>query len=335
MKKLLLHALIGIILLVLLNQLAIYSGSIYKDGASIICEAKREAVRSGKIGYQQGKTNVLFMGASGMLAGLNPEVFDSAFHDSVYSVNMALPALPIASNYHYLKDYLANNPAPQYIIMPLHLTFEPFLLFDTYANQGLNFPDELLSYFWNVEGKNQVVNYLLPIHVYRASVFKYLKNRIMNPKDINQTRQRNNQIIEKMIAQKGYYFIQEQSKFPEGSLPEDYTAPSDCDTCIKQMPNPFSDPYVEKFFDLTEKKNIQVMLVTYPMRRGSLAQYPETPKQLKDLTKNYSHVSLPPEGWQIPFYDNRYFSDPHHLNIEGSTDYTKRIANSFREKYFN
>ncbi len=335
MKKLLLHSLIGIILLVLLNQLAIYSGSIYKDGASIICEAKREAVRSGKIGYQKGKTNVLFMGASGMLAGLNPEVFDSIFQDSIHSVNMALPALPIASNYHYLKDYLAYNPAPQYIIMPLHLTSEPFLLFETYANQGLNFPDELVSYFFNVEGKNQVVNYLLPIHVYRASVYKYLKNRIINPQDISHTRKRNEQIVDSMIAQKGYYFIQEQSKFPEGRLPEDYTAPTDCDTCIKQMPNPFSDPYVEKFFDLTEKKNIQVMLVTYPMRRGSLAQYTETPQPLIDLTEKYPHIALPPEGWKIPFYDNRYFSDPHHLNVQGSNDYTQKIAHSFRNRFLN
>ncbi|MFO7939143.1 MAG: hypothetical protein R6U66_05280 [Bacteroidales bacterium] len=335
MKKLLLHSLIGIILLVLLNQLAIYSGSIYKDGASIICEAKREAVRTEEIGYQKGKTNVLFMGASGMLAGVNPEVFDSIFQDSIYSVNMALPALPIASNYHYLKDYLANNPAPQYIIMPLHLASTPFLLFDTYANQGLNFPNELVSYFFNVKGKNQVVNYLLPIHVYRASVFKYLKNRIVNPEDIERTRRRNKQIVEKMIAQKGYYFIQEQAKFPDGRLPEDYTAPTDCDTCIKQMPNPFSDPYVEKFFDLTEKKNIQVMLVNYPQRRGSSAQYTETPEQLIQLTKIYAHVSLPPEGWKIPFYDNRYFSDPHHLNIQGSNDYTRKIAHSFRKRYLN
>jgi len=333
MKKIAIHSLLGIILLILLNQLAIHSAKIYKDGASIICEAKRKAVRNGQIHHERDKTNVLFMGASGMLAGLNPQVFDSLFNYQVNSINMALPALPIASYYHYLKDYLDNNPAPAYIIMTLQVEGEPFLLFNTYANQGINFPDELLSYFWNRKDKNQVLNYLLPVHVYRNAVFQFLSNGLLAPEDITETRQRNQHIIEQMVANKGYYFIQEQAKFPNGQLPNDYSEPGDCDTCLKPIIDPFTDPYVDKFFTLTQQQGIEIMLVTYPTREGKIAQYRKTPAIINRLVQAYPNISLPPEGWKFHFYANRFFSDPHHLNKAGSDDYTKAIATRFKQVY--
>ena len=335
MKKLFIHAGIGLVLLVLLNQLAIRTAAVYKDGASIVCEKKREAVRQNQWDIPNNKENVLFFGASGILSAVIPHVFDSVMDQKTYSLNLALPALPIGSYYHCLLDYLESNPPPENIIMAYHVESNPILLFDTYANQGIDYPDEVLSYFFNRADKNQTVNYLLPMHVYRTSIFKYLYNSLADPDNIEQRRQANQRIIQKMLKDRGYYLIMEQSRFPEGRLPDDFKAKSDCPDCEMKMYDPDSDVYVEKFFRLTQKHNINVFLVSYPVREGAYKQFDAVPDPIRKLDARYPNISLPGEGWKIPFYENKYFSDPHHLNYMGAEKYTRKVATMFKETYFS
>lgn len=333
MKRLYQHAFVILLLIVLFNQLAIHSGKIYKDGASIVCEQKRLAVRNDQWQIPNEKATVLYFGASGILSALIPEVFDSMMEHRTYSLNLALPALPIGPYYHCLLDYMENNPPPEYIIMAYHVDTEPILLFDTYANQGIDFPGEVISYFFNRGDKNQTLNYLLPFHVYKDPIFKYLYNSAFNPSDIQETRSENNQIVSKMLGDRGYYFIMEQSKFPDGRLPDDYSEESDCSDCEMKMYDPESDVYVDKFFSLTREYDIQVLLVSHPVREGKYGQFEETPEPIRKLQNMYNNVSIPSEGWKIPFFENKYFSDPHHLNKSGAEKFSREIADLFREVY--
>jgi hypothetical protein len=334
MKKFILHIIIGLILIVLLNQLAVHSARIYKDGASIVCEQKRIAVRDQKwsVSDTEDKINILYFGASGILSAIIPEVFDSLMKNRTYSLNLALPALPIGPYYHYLKDFLKHNPPPEYIIMTYHVDGEPMLLSETYGNQGINFPGELFSYFIHRKDKNQIVNYLLPLHVYRGPIFKYLYYSLFDPSHIQRTKKRNDKIVEAMIEDRGYYFIREQSRFPDGKLPADYRADTDCPDCKMKLYDPESDVYVDKFFKLTEKLNTEVLLVMHPVRRGSYKQFDSVPDPLQKLMRQYENISIPSD-MELPFYENRYFSDPHHLNSQGAIRFTGEIAEVFRSVY--
>jgi len=334
MKKVILHSGILLVLVVLLNQLGIHSGKVYKDGASIVCEQKRIAIRENKWEIPDGKKTVLYFGASDVLSALVPEVFDSTLNNKTYSLNLALPALPIGPYYHALLDYLENNDPPDYIIMTYHVANEPVLLFDSYANQGIDFPGEVVSYFLYHNGsKNQTINYLLPCHVYRKPMFKFLYNSVAYPSDIEEKRKQNNAIIRKMIEDRGYYFIKEQSRFPEGKLPADYKEKSDCPEYEMKIYEPDGDVFVEKFFNLTKKHNVKVLLISHPARKGKYKQFDELPKVLKELSAKYDHIYFS-RNWELPFYENRYFSDPLHLNEKGAMRFTKDIAFQF-EKIFN
>ena len=333
MKKLLLHTTIILFLIVLLNQLAIRSSKVYKDGASIVCEEKRIAVRKKIWKASEDKINVLYFGASGILTALIPEVFDSVLNQQTYSMNLALPALPIGSYYHYFLDYLENNPAPEHIIMTYHVDDEPILLFNTYGNQGINFPREVVSYFLNRPDKNQIINYLLPFHVYWKSLFRYYYNSVFNPSHIEETSKRNELIVRDMIKERGYYFIMEQARFPDGRLPENYMEESDCPDCELKIFDPDTDVYVDRFFKLTKELNVEVLLISYPVRKGVYKQFETTPEPIRKLVDRYENISIPSDGWKLPFYPNKYFSDPVHLNKSGALLFTKDIAQEFNRIY--
>ncbi len=335
MKKLFIHAGIGLVLLVLLNQLAIRTAAVYKDGASIVCEKKREAVRKNVWKMPEEKDVVLYFGASGILSALIPRVFDSIMENRTYSLNLGLPALPIGTYFHYLLDFLENNPPPEYIVMTYHIDGEPVMLPDTYGNQGVCFPKEIFSYLLYSEDKNQIINFLLPLHVYNKYIFKYLYNKLFNPSDIEKIKKRNEKIIKSIIADRGFwfYFIKEESRFPEGRLPEDYKEYSDCPDCLKKIYDPEEDIFVDKFFNLIEKYDIEVFLVSHPVRIGSYKQFSSIPAPIKKLMNKYKNIAISPEGWKLPFYQNKYFVDHHHLNKDGAFVYTQKIAQEFNRIY--
>ena len=63
-KKVLILICLLCCIVVVLNFVGIQAGKIYKDGAALVCESKREMVRSGaihykknKMGYAHGKSN--------------------------------------------------------------------------------------------------------------------------------------------------------------------------------------------------------------------------------------------------------------------------------------
>ena len=60
-KKLLLLGLLLLFIILVLNYIGIKAGNIYKDGAALVCQTKREMVRSGEVSYVKGKINVLFI----------------------------------------------------------------------------------------------------------------------------------------------------------------------------------------------------------------------------------------------------------------------------------
>ena len=323
-----------------LNYLGIKAGKVYKDGAALVCETKRDMVRSGSIHYETGKTNVLFMGTSRILAGINPIAFDEYSGGNTFSYNLALPALPISAAYFVLRDYLAKNPPPQVIVMQLYINrCRTCTLVNYYSSQGMTRLDEMLSLFANSPGKGIVVNYVFPFRMYKFFTVQYLFNGMLHPARLQEAREFNKTILDGMKKERGYYFIQEQAlsqdnRLPAGGFGEDGNESNETPKLEKNTEyDPFLDPYVEKFFNLTEEKDIHVLLIQPVYRENQCMQYEQIPLQFQVLLARYRHVATAAQGWKVKLYENSFFADPTHLNREGALRFTREIYNEFHEVF--
>ena len=329
MRRIVLFFVIAALLIVAVNFLGMHSARVYKDSASIICEQKRDFIREDTFSARPGKTNVLFLGASNIMSDVIPAIFDSVMHHQTYSLNLGMPALPVGPTYFAFKDYLERNPAPDYIVMHLYSdNGEDPGLFDKYANQGIGFPGELLSYLVHREDKSVVLNYLLPAHLYGTYILRYSFNFLFNRDHIEQKKRKNRQIISQMRKNRGFY------NFDDTQLSEDFTAPGDTPGQVRKYDDFSEDPYVYKLLDLTQKLDVEVMLVIPPVRRNHFRQYQKTPEQFRRIFEEYSNVHAWNGKLRLLYYENRYFCDPDHLNVHGAERYTRQLANRFRELFY-
>ncbi|MCP4155011.1 MAG: hypothetical protein GY757_45225, partial [bacterium] len=253
-KKIILLVFLVVLVVSALNVLGVKAGSIYKDGASIICESKRELARTGpgpniesgakdKAAINKGKSpmTLLVMGTSRIMAGIRPRVFDKLSGGTTLTTNFALPALPIGVYYFLLKDYLKTNPPPGTILLELK-TITGMTLFHRYANQGISGFGELLSYMLNISDKNVAANYFLPIRMYKYYIPKYLRNKLRHPAVLAKNGKRNGDIVKKMLEDRGYFFIAEQALFPDKRLPEGYGLKKGKLPDTPPQLDPFEDP---------------------------------------------------------------------------------------------
>ncbi len=329
-KKILLLVFLLAAAMAVLNYFGQKAGDIYKDGAALVCETKREMVRSGEAGYQEGKVNVLFLGTSRILAGIIPERFDQLSGGRTYSYNLALPALPIGPAYYILKDYLDRNPPPQYVIMQFYINrCRNCTLFNYYASQGYNGIGELADMMVNLRNKSIFLNAVFPFKMYRFFVIQHLLEALFRPGEIVKLREHNRVILNRMKADRGFYFIEEQAV--EGNRLEGEaggTATREPGTF-----DPFYDPYTRKFFDLTADRGIKVLLIQPVYRKNQYKQHRELPPHFSILMEHYSHIHMAPRGWKLKMYERRYFGDKTHLNPEGAERYTEEVYTEFQQVF--
>jgi hypothetical protein len=331
-KKILLLGLLLLLIILGLNYLGVKAGNIYKDGAALVCETKREMVRSGEISYIKGKINVLFLGTSRILAGIVPSYFDRLSGGKTLSFNLALPGLPISSSYFVLKDYLAKNPPPEYVVMELYINrCQSCALYNYYANQGYSGLNEMASLFMNSHDKSIIINYFFPFKMYKFFVFSYFFDRIFRPTNIVRIMEKNRSILNRMKKDRGYYFIEEQAIAGDEQRETEFNKKKRKLIGKRGGYDPFVDPYTRKFFDLTFEKNIKVLLIQPVFREEQSLQYEEMPPQFNSILNRYSHVYMANEGWKLRFYERRFFGDITHLDKDGALMYTKEIFTEFNE----
>ncbi|MCP5045648.1 MAG: hypothetical protein GY940_00640 [bacterium] len=329
-KKCLLLSVIMLVVVLILNYFSTAAGDHYKDGAAMVCETKREMVRSGAIGYMEGRRNVLFMGTSRILAGVQPEYFDRLGGGRTYSYNLALPALPISPAYFILKDYLMVNPAPEHIVMELYARrCRTCTLNNYFSVQGISGLSEAATLVRYAQNKSILLNILFSFRMYKFFLPKYVFNGVLRPSRLEQVAQNNGALLEKMKRNRGYYYIAEQAVEEEQRLTEALKKQERAVVKMTTLQDPFYDPYVEKFFDLAAQHGIRVMLIQAPYLKGKYLQFEEMPPAFRAVMDRYSNVFMAPGGWKLNFYDYRLFADQDHLSEEGASHYTEEIYNQF------
>jgi len=333
-KKILILGLLLLFMTLVLNYIGIKAGNIYKDGAALVCETKRNMVRSGEVSYEKGKNNVLFLGTSRILAGIVPTYFDRLSKGKTFSYNLALPALPISSSYFVLRDYLGKNPPPEYVVMELKISrCKKCTLLNYYALQGHSGVNEIASLFMNLKNKAIILNYFFPFKMYKFFTFRYFFDGIFRPAKMSEIIEKNRGILTHMKEDRGYYYIEEQAVTEEDLLELEFAKRKRSTMEKGVVYDPFTDPYVKKFFDLTFEKKIKVLLIQPVFREQQSLQYEEMPPQFASILKRYSHVYMAKEGWKMKFFERHLFADPTHLNKEGSLCYTREIFAEFNEVF--
>jgi hypothetical protein len=273
-------------------------------GAEVVYSAKTEMIRSGSLFRRDAPVKVVIFGNSQVLAGFQPELFDSLSGGTVSSCNLGLP--DYLRFIAHLEDLCQRGERPTHVLLMFPWREEP--------KHGFNL------FRLGIEDK-RVMDVLFPFRkLPRNLVLFTIRSRSRG--GLRAYYEECRRQIQTMLAQKGYYFIEGQSHYPGHRLPDDFRLQKDDPTQPFLRSAPTEGSEFQRLTALAERYDIRVILVPRYFREGEVAP-PEPQSVLAARLAQHSKVSVQgPDCWLLP---NRYFSDPTHLNREGAAYYTQQL----------
>lgn len=353
----------------LTSLLFLKAADIMQDSSRHVVNIKREWARgSGYIQAEPGRELVFFMGDSKIAAGLLPEAFDSLLDGRVKSYNTALPGLPLAPHYFWLKDYLENHEKedyPDFIILRLKPAGWDFFHFVGYAVQGAGL-SEIFQYYFITGDAKILGNYFFPMRFNFPLMKRFLVGQVYRfaPESVQEKIKRKyyeNQKGRETYGHDWEFFFEtqfvrpferwrERKAFLEesrgrydfremqaqgGVLAEDYRYVKKGEWGESSEAGAPQDPFLEKFFELTRRHHIRVVLINDYLLPSQVEeeQTDGVPELWKELSRRYPHVSILPGAEAAQVYPNGSFSDPLHLTEEGAERFTSYIAGQFKKAF--
>jgi hypothetical protein len=138
--------------------------------------------------------------------------------------------------------------------------------------------------------------------------------------------------VAEVEAERGYYFIEGQSHYEGGHLPEGFKLDTDRpDLVLSRKVRP-QGPNFEQLNALAMKYGFQVLIVPMYYRVGEFAPPPPVNALLAQELRPYPAFQV--VGPDYLLFDNRYFSDPAHANRVGALLYTRQLAELLKGNVF-
>ena len=276
-----------------------------RPGAVLIYEAKQDRIESGKVFESGAGVRVAVFGDSRILSGFRPEVFDALGGPGFSSFNLALP--DSRRFQAELTALCARGEVPTHVFLTVAWSDDPVPRFDPFRP----LPDD-----------TEVLESLVPFRDLPRNLTLFLLRSITRGGP--RTYYRAGALeIEKMLAARGWYFIEDSSHFPEHRLPEDFELESDTPTEVRARS---LDPTVPAFEDLTalaEEHDLRIVYIPVFYRQGAFAPAPPENVEAAAVLADSERIRLlGPDYWLFP---NRLFSDPVHVNPDGAEIYTRRV----------
>ena len=274
-----------------------------QTGSTVIYLAKFDQLATHRMFAPEDRTRILMFGNSRVITGFYPSEFDPVFGQGVRSFNLGLPAderfLPV------LEATLAAGNIPTHVILTLPWD----------ANT------EPASPFTLLRDDNRIVNWLLPFRSFpRDFVLFAYSNRLRFGQGMGHASGQ----VDLMIENRGWYFINSQSHFPNDQLPDDFSIPTDrpSQSNVRQLPE--RSLVRDRLMRLASQHGFQILLVPSSYRVGAFAPTPAA-EQDRDTVISTSPLIrvIGPDYWTYPA---RYFADPVHLNPSGRSVYTADLA---------
>jgi hypothetical protein len=272
-----------------------------KPGADQVLEAKESVVRE-KVLFPAGTTTrVVVCGDSRMLAGFNPKVFDPLAGEGVISWNLGLPGLN-----RYLDELSAlveRGQAPTHVLLTL------------------SWPAKVHpSLYDSLRDDDALMNKVFPFRKLprNAALFAILARSHGGLRTYYASAMAT---VDQLLDNRGYYFIEGQSHYADNRLPDDFRLDSDTPQKTNKRELDTSLAGFDRLQQLMKKGGFKVIFVPCYARKGQLAPI----EYDADEAKRLAAFDITTVGPAYYLYENRYFSDPVHMNREGAELYTKQL----------
>jgi hypothetical protein len=275
-----------------------------QTGSDVIFQTKTRIERTPHLFKKPDAIGVLLFGNSRSLAGFVPDVFDGAMAkngQATESYNLGLPAYPYFVN--RLRAILAAGNVPKYIMVTVPWPEDE--------------PGADVFHF--IQHDSQIMDELFPFHLLvRDLLISLTRGRgAFNYYEINR------KIVERMLADRGYFFIYDSALFPDYKLPSNFRESYDTPTQIYQRQSTVRAREFRNMNQLLETYHVTCLLVPMYGRVGQMAPPPLDVRLAAELAP-YPRIKL--IGPDYVLFENRYFSDPSHLNPDGARLYTQYLA---------
>jgi hypothetical protein len=286
-----------------------------RPGVQVIVDAKVAEMAKGELfaGAKPDQSKVAFFGHSQVLSGFVSDEFDRLSGGSTSSYNLGLPG---ENEYVGVIERMAaagNKATHIFLILPWPAPPPARSLWYRLTHQ--------IKWY---ESDDPIIHSIFPFRTMPRDLAVFLalsrgKGGVVA--FYNYSRE----AAEMTLKDRGYYFIEGQSFYPNDQLPEDWTLSTDKPDEVYSREIVASGPDFDKLEALAKKYNFQYYLVpTYQRAHWRAAPPPineETVKQLEG--KPLFHV-LGPDYWRYP---NKDFADHVHTNEPGAIHYTTDLWN--------
>ncbi|WP_157572278.1 hypothetical protein [Nevskia soli] len=278
------------------------------SGSSVVYRAKIQREMNGEVFPEDTDLErILIFGDSKVLAGFVPDLFDNlASSDGIRltSYNSGYPGL--TTFVPELTGMIKHGQVPNVLLLT-----SPWKAGSQHFNP-----------FKMVENDHDMAEDLFPFRYLIRDTFSFLITSREHGGPWRFYREcRDN--VRKMVRDRGYYFISEQSHFTGNSLPDNFKLPSDQPDRIRSRNGDSEADELHELNQLIVQNGIHCYYVPSYLRQGEAAQPPAVDEAFAQLLRNHSKCNLLGPDYFI--YPNKIFSDEAHLNPEGARIYTESL----------
>ena len=304
-------ALLGFVLLWVLFYAIFRLLPYVSAGADVVFRAKLQQETSGTVfPPDHHARRVLIFGSSKVLAGFVPSYFDQkAAGDGqrYYSYNSGYPAreffLP------QLQKMIKNDSGVPDILL-LTLPWQ--------SRQGR------FNVFHLVKSDHDLAEDFFPFRYLIRDLFLFTVTSRSHGGLLSFYRESRLNAA-RMLQDRGYYFITEQSHFANDRLPDDFHLGTDEPDTIAVRTADSGSTELRELNRIVEERHIQCFFVPDYRRAAERAAAPAVDRPFVELLQRYSSCKL--LGPDYYSYPNWMFSDSGHLNRDGAKIYTSALYN--------
>lgn len=279
-----------------------------RNGTRVILDAKKQVIEAGEVFPQETNATyrVAVFGESRILCGFLPEQFDAANGGRTVSYNLGMPGDPAFVRNLEIMIERGSVPTHVFLLVPWPR-------------------DEFEPTVWKwFQSDDEIMERIFPFRTMPRDLFVFFA-LARTRGGVEAFYQQSRQYAVTMLADRGYFFIEGQSLFPDHRLPDDYSRPEDSDaphvrTVVAE------GPYFQRLQRLVRDYGLRIYLIPgYVRDRAygppSLANEQATRKELEP---HPGFCVLGPDYFRYP---NSLFSDNVHVNPDGARRYTQDLWN--------
>jgi hypothetical protein len=286
-----------------------------KNGSDLVFQAKLRWEHEGAIFPDDPNiTRLLIFGNSKILAGFLPSWFDrlsAGNQRKVVSFNSGFPGSDLLLP--PLEAMCARGQAPNVLLLTLPWNADP--------------PRRDVFHFLNDD--HAVMDRLFPFRYFPRDLTAFLLAASGHGGILSYYREAQGE-EKAVIAERGYHLITEQSRFPNGQLPEDFHLASDQPSDVLPRIEPVPSAEGTRLSQLIRQYHIDCYYVPLYYREGEFAA--PAAHDFAFAAQVEQATSCKVLGPDYYLYPNPLFADQTHLNQAGARLYTEALFALLKDK---